>query len=171
MRHRQTKESATARLHLNHRATSRLYCPVWRRFRPQCLSGIITFYPQQCHPDVLCHPERSEGSAVAFEIFKMALLPVWRQFRRSPQFGLRQLVRIIFRAFPKPARMLRLHATKPNGATVDRIGAMSHGYPDSTLASDRDCSRSVSFILHDKQDLKAPLAFVRCTIAQFTTSE
>jgi len=36
-------------------------------------------YPQQCHP------ERSEGSAVAFEIFNVAILPSRRRYIRNPQ--------------------------------------------------------------------------------------
>ena len=37
--------------------------------RPQCPSGTIILCPQQCHP------ERSEGSAVAFGSSKVTLLP------------------------------------------------------------------------------------------------
>jgi len=32
---------------------------------------------QPCYP-LPCHPERNEGSAFAFESFKVALLPSWR---------------------------------------------------------------------------------------------
>jgi len=42
--------------------------------RPQCLSAAIIPYPKQCHP------ERSEGSAVAFESLRVSLLLNWRQF-------------------------------------------------------------------------------------------
>jgi hypothetical protein len=45
--------------------------------RPERSSGTILFYPQHCHP------ERSEGSAVAFESFKAALLPDRRQYSRN----------------------------------------------------------------------------------------
>jgi hypothetical protein len=41
--------------------------------RPQWPLGTIILYPQECHP------ERSEGSAVAFENSKAALLPNWRR--------------------------------------------------------------------------------------------
>jgi hypothetical protein len=46
--------------------------------QPQCPPGDITIpHPQQCHP------ERSEGSAVAVASFKVPKLPNWRQFRSS----------------------------------------------------------------------------------------